>query len=62
MLDDPNYKARLNRKRAEYLECGIGFPEDGGGQEETLNETHDEPGGKLDSTAIALVIDRVILG
>ena len=62
MLDDPNYKARWNRKRAEYLECGIGLPEDGGGQEGTLIETHDKPGGKLDSAAIALVIDEVILG
>lgn len=61
MLDDEKYRARWNRKRAEYLECGIGLHGDGGGPEGTLIETHDEPGGKLDSTTIASVIDRVIL-
>ena len=62
MLDDPGYRARWERKRAEYLECGIGPHEDGGGSEGTLIETRDEPGGRLDAAAIASVIDGVILG
>ena len=62
MLDDPGYKARWEGKRAEYLECGIGPHEDGGGPEGTLIETRDEPGGGLDATLIASVIDGVILG
>ena len=62
MLDDPGYRARWERKRAEYLRCGIGPHEDGGGAEGTLIETRDEPGGRLDAAAIASVIDDVILG
>ena len=62
MLDDPGYKARWERKRAEYHKCGIVAHEDGGGPEGTLVETRDEPGGRLDAAAIASVIDRVILG
>ena len=62
MLDNPGYRARWEAKRAEYLECGIGPHEDGGGPEGTLIETRDEPGGRLDAAAIALVIDGVILG
>ena len=62
MLDDPGYRARWEGKRAEYLECGIGHHEDGGGPEGTLIETRDEPGGRLDAAAIASVIDEVILG
>ena len=57
MLHDPGYKARWDVKRTEYLECGIGPHEDGGGPEGTLIETRDEPGGRLDATAIAAVID-----
>ena len=62
MLDDHGYRARWEAKRAEYLECGIGLHEDGGGPEGTLIETRDEPGGRLDAAAIASVIDGVILG
>ena len=62
MLDDQGYRARWEAKRAEYLECGIGPHEDGGGPEGTLIETRDEPGGRLDAAAIASVIDGVILG
>ena len=61
MLDEENYKVRWNTKRVEYQECGVGLPEHSGGQKGTPIEVHEEPGGKLDSTAIALVIDRVIL-
>ncbi|MCY4121985.1 MAG: AAA family ATPase, partial [Acidobacteria bacterium] len=62
MLHDPGYKARWERKRAEYLECGIGPHENGGGPEGTLIETRDEPGGSLDSATIAKMIDGVLLG
>ena len=61
MLHDPRYKARWERKRAEYLKCGIRPHEEGGGPEGTLIETRDEPGGSLDAAAIASVIDTVIL-
>ena len=60
MLDDQGYRARWERKRAEYLESGIGPHEDGGGPEGTLIETRDEPGGGLDAAVIAAVIDGVI--
>ena len=62
MLHDPGYKARWDVKRTEYLECGIGPHEDGGGPEGTLIETCDEPGGRLDAAMMASVIDAVILG
>ena len=62
MLDDSGYRARWEGKRAEYLECGIGPHEDGGGPEGTLIETRDESGGGLDAAKIASVIDGVILG
>ena len=62
MLHDPGYKARWDVKRTEYLECGIGPHEDGGGPEGTLVETRDEPGGRLDAAEIAAVIDGVVLG
>ena len=62
MLDDQGYRARWEGKRAEYLACGIGPHEDGGGPEGTLIETRDEPGGRLDAAAIASMIDGVILG
>ena len=62
MLHDPRYRTRWERKRAEYVECGIGPHEDGGGSEGTLIETRDEPGGGLDAAAIASRIDEVIPG
>ena len=62
MLDDRGYRARWEKKRAEYYKNGIRPPEDGGGPEGTLIETRDEPGGRLDAAAIASVIDGVILG
>ena len=62
MLHDPGYKARWDVKRTEYLECGIGPHEDGGGPEGTLIETCDEPGGRLDAAMMASVIDAVIVG
>ena len=62
LLDDPGYRARWERKRAEYLGCGIKPHEEGGGPEGTLIETRDAPGGRLDAAAIASLIDGVILG
>ncbi|MSQ54151.1 MAG: hypothetical protein EXR31_02170 [Betaproteobacteria bacterium] len=61
MLDDPGYRARWERKRAEYLAAGILPHEDGGGPEGTLIETRDDPGGGLDAAAIAKLIDIVVL-
>ena len=61
MLDDQGYRARWEGKRAEYLACGIGRHEDGGGPKGTLIETCDAPGGGLDAAAIASVIDEVLL-
>ena len=57
LLDDPGYRSRWERKRTEYLEAGIKPHEDGGGPNGTLTETR----GRLDSAAIASVIDGVIL-
>lgn len=62
MLDNPGYRVRWERKRAEYLKCGIGPYNEGGGPEGILIETRDEPGGGLDAVTIASVIDEVILG
>jgi hypothetical protein len=60
MLDDPGYSARWKRKRAEYLAAGMGPWQDGGGPEGTLIETRDEPGGGLDASKIARLIDEVL--
>ena len=46
------YRARWERKRAEYQECGIGPHGDGGGPEGSLIETRDEKGGSLDTGAV----------
>jgi hypothetical protein len=62
MLDDPDYRARWERKRAEYISAGIKPSEDGGGWAGTLIETRDDPGGGLDAVKIARVIDEVIEG
>ena len=61
MLDDPGYRARWQRKRAEYVAAGIRSWGETGGAEGTLIETHDEPGGALDAAKIASLIDQVIL-
>ncbi|MBI2317805.1 MAG: hypothetical protein HYY28_01735 [Betaproteobacteria bacterium] len=61
MLDDPAYRARWERKRAEYLAAGMTPHDEGGGTEGTLIETRDDAGGGLDAAKIARVIDGVIL-
>jgi len=62
LLDDPSYRARWERKRAEYLAAGIRPYENGGGPGGTLIETRDNSGGGLDAGRIAQLIDEVVLG
>jgi ATP-dependent exoDNAse (exonuclease V) alpha subunit len=62
LLDDPSYRARWERKRAEYVACGIRPWQDGGCDSGTLIETRDEPGGGLDAAEIARIVETVILG
>jgi hypothetical protein len=62
LLDDPAYRARWERKRAEYLEAGIKPASDSGDSERVLIETRDQSGGGLDSAEISRLIDRVVLG
>ena len=62
LLGDPGYRARWERKRAEYLAAGIRSYKEGGGPEGTLIETRDDPSGGLDAAAIAQLIDDVLLG
>jgi hypothetical protein len=60
MLDDPGYRTRWERKRAEYRAAGILPWEDGGGPEGTLIETRDEPNGGLDAAGIAKIIEDTL--
>jgi hypothetical protein len=62
LLEDPGYRARWERKRAEYFDAGIRPPGDGGGADRTLIETRDQPGGGLDAAKIARLIDELLLG
>jgi len=62
LLDEPGYRARWERKRAEYLAAGIRPHENGGGPEGALIETRDDPRGGLDAGRIAKLIDEVVLG
>jgi hypothetical protein len=62
LLNDPGYRARWERKRAEYFAAGIQSHEAGGGPEGTLIETRDDPRGGLDAAALAELIDQVLLG
>ena len=61
LLGDPGYRARWERKLAEYGAAGILSHEEGGGPEGTLIETCDDPRGGLDAAAIAQLIDDVLL-
>jgi hypothetical protein len=60
LLDDPGYRARWEKKRAEYLAAQILPWQDGGGKEGTLIETRDDPGGGLNAETIARVIDEIL--
>lgn len=62
MLGDPGYRRRWERKREEYRLAGIFRWEDGGGEMGTLIETRDDPGGGLDASRIAKIVDEVVLG
>ena len=63
LLDDPAYQARWERKRAEYLEpeTGIKHWQEPGDSAHILVETRDQPGGGIDSTEIARLIDEVVM-
>ena len=62
LLDDPEYQSRWERKRAEYLEpeTGIKHWQEPGDSAHILVETRDRPGGGIDSTEIARLIDEVV--
>jgi len=62
LLGDAGYRARWEKKRAEYLAAGIRSNDEGGGPEGILIETRDDPKGGFDATAIARLIDDVLLG
>jgi UvrD-like helicase C-terminal domain len=62
LLSDPGYAARWKQKRAEYIDARILPYEEGGGENGTLIETRDDENGGLNATAIAKLIDEVILG
>lgn len=62
MLDDPNYRTRWERKRAEYISAGIKPWQQGGGAAGTLIETRDDPNGGLDASEIASIITEVVEG
>ena len=61
LLDDPGYRKRWERKRAEYLEAGIRPWQEPGDSEHILVETRDQPGGSFDSTEIARLLDEVVM-
>jgi hypothetical protein len=62
LLDDPRYRARWDRRKEEYRHAGILPWEEGGGEEGTLIETRDDPGGALDAGKIRRLIDEALLG
>ncbi len=60
MLSDPSYKRRWEAKLEQYIRNGIKPHEGGGGENGTLLITKDEPGGALDASVIASLIDDVL--
>ena len=60
MLDDPGYRARWERKRAEYLAAGIQPVSGGQDADRVLIETSDTPAGGIDTVEVAKLIDEVI--
>jgi ATP-dependent exoDNAse (exonuclease V) alpha subunit len=62
MLEDPAYRARWERKRAQYIAGGIKPWQDVGESDGILIETRDDPSGGLDATMIANLIEKVLLG
>lgn len=61
LLDDPAYRARWARKKAEYASAGILETDGGGGDHGSLIITRDNPGGGLDAAAIATTIDALLV-
>ena len=61
LLDDPGYRARWARKRAEYITAGIKPWQDGGGSEAVLIESRDDVGGGLDAVTIAALVEGLAL-
>lgn len=61
LLDDPGYRARWERKRAEYLGAGIRPIDENSGSERVLIETRDSPGGGLDAAEIEKMIERILM-
>ena len=62
LLEDAGYRARWQRKKAEYIESGIRPAGSSGDPDSILIETRDQCGGALDDAAeIARTIDMVIL-
>jgi len=59
MLEDPSYRSRWERKRAEYIAAGIKPYEEEGSPEGTLIETRDDARGGLDSGKIANLIEKI---
>lgn len=59
LLSDLGYRARWERKRAEYFEAGIWSHKEGGGPEGTLIETQDDEKGGLDAAAIAKLMAEI---
>ncbi|MXY52827.1 MAG: AAA family ATPase [Gammaproteobacteria bacterium] len=62
LLNDPGYRARWKRKRAEYTAAGIRPWQRGDDAEHVLIETQDGPEGGIDSVEVARLIDEVIAG
>ncbi len=62
LLDDPAYERRWTTKLELYRRSGILPHDEGSGPRGVLIVTRDAPGGAFDSTKIAELIDRVILG
>lgn len=62
MLNDPDYKARWEAKRAWYRKHGILPHKEGGGERGTLIETRDSREGGISSQEIETVIKKTILG
>jgi hypothetical protein len=61
LLEDPQYRSRWERKRAEYHRAGILGFEAGGGENGTLIETRDDRVGGLDAQHVAKLIDQILL-
>jgi hypothetical protein len=60
MLADPSYRRRWEAKLDQYVRNGIKPHQEGGGPNGTLLVTQDDPGGALDASVIAKLIDEVL--